>query len=277
MLIHSTADDLDPRKIAFSGQCFRWQVGDDGSILVPHAGRTLLLIPAGGDAWRLSCSGDEFESVWKPYFDWETDYSAIRARVTDDDPYLEKACAMGAGLRILRQDPWEVLVSFIISQSRSIPQIRRSVSFLCAMAAGEGETAEGCVLPFPSPEQVLSLGMAGLEKCRLGYRAGYVLSAAEKAASGQIAFADLGSCGLSGCLQALTALYGVGPKVAACTALFGFHYLDACPVDVWIRRVFEREYPDGFPFSRYAPWCGVYQQYIFEYERRLARDQGGPV
>ena len=276
LLIHCDADEIDPRKIAGSGQCFRWQTHEDGRIAVPHAGRVLTMTPADEDTYSLDCSPDEFESLWKPYFDWETDYAAIRARVTDEDPYLKKACAAGKGLRILRQDPWEVLISFIISQNRNIPQIRRSVRLMCAAAAGSGD-AEGCEAPFPGPEQIVSLGLDGLTRCRLGYRAGYVLAAARSVMSGELDLGALKTGGLDGCLVGLRSLYGVGPKVAACAALFGFHFLDACPVDVWIRRVFGREYPGGYPFSRYAPFNGVYQQYMFEYERFTARDQGGSL
>ena len=164
-------------------------------------------------------------------------------------------------------------MSFIISQNRNIPAIRRSVELLCRAAGeectdGRGET----FYAFPEPEAVLALTEAELDACRLGYRTKYVQAAALAAAEGSLDLAALGEAGQEEALAALTALYGVGTKVACCAALFGLHKLDAFPVDLWIRRVLEVEYPGGYPKEAYSPYNGVYQQYLFAYVRSRGKE-----
>ena len=265
------SDDFDLDKLAESGQCFRWRRAAEGGYRIVHRDRCLTIRQVGEDRWRLSCSEAEFERVWRAYFDLDTDYRAIRRAVREtEDPFLARACAFGAGIRILRQEPWETLVSFIISQNRSIPMIQRSVELLCAAAGDELRDDDGePYYTFPRPERLLSLPEEALAACRLGYRCGYVRAAAEAVAGGGLDLARLAAADAADAevMAALTGVRGVGVKVASCVALFGLHRLDAFPVDVWIRRVLDREYPRGWPLERYRPWNGVYQQYLFFYDR----------
>ena len=267
------SDDFDLDKLAESGQCFRWRRTTKGGYRIVHQDHCLTIWRIGAARYRLSCTEAELERIWRAYFDLDTNYRAIRLAVKDtEDPFLARACTYGAGIRILRQEPWETLVSFIISQNRSIPMIQRSIELLCTAAGEERRDSFGePYYTFPTPERLLALPDEVLAQCRLGYRCGYVRAAAEAVASGGLDLVRLAAedAADSDVMAALTGVYGVGVKVASCVALFGLHRLDAFPVDVWVRRVLVREYPQGWPMERYRPYNGVYQQYLFFYDRSL--------
>lgn len=246
-------DDFDLKKIAESGQCFRMNEDGNGGYVVQAQDKIMRIQP--------SASGEyELDSFWQDYFDLQTDYSAIRAMIPRDDPYLSAAAQAGKGIRILRQDPWETLITFIISQRKSIPAIKGCVEKLCAAA---GRKLPGGYHAFPTQRELASVTMDELKACGLGYRAKYIAAVAKNPPDLE-AMKPLDDEAL---LKALMELPGVGIKVASCTMLFGFHRLNLFPEDVWIRRVLEEHYPDGFPFEWYAPWCGVMQQYLFYYRR----------
>jgi len=267
--ILETEDDLSLERISESGQCFRWEKLDEDTYRVPHLSYCLIIKRVGEGRFRLSCDSGEYESIWRPYLDMDTDYRSIRSLVRkEEDAFLYDACEYGRGIRILRQDPWETLISFIISQNRNIPAIKRSVEMLCREAGNEKRDAEGRVyFTFPSPEGIISMKDEKLNECRLGYRCGYVRAAAEAVASGRIVLSELAGRSEEETVRVLTSLYGVGPKVASCMSLFGLHHVDAFPIDVWIRRILEREYPEGYPMEKYRPYNGIYQQYMFYYYR----------
>ena len=262
-------DDFDLEKIADSGQCFRWERMGPDSYRIPSGRRCLNIARIAEGRYILDCSEQEYFSLWHPYFDLDTSYSEIRSRIDpDEDPFLYRAAEAQKGVRILRQDPWEVTVSFIISQNRNIPAIRRSVELLC-QAAGEAlpDGSGGVFYSFPSPLSILELGESGLNRCALGYRAKYVWAAAMEAESGKLNFPALAAAAPEEALEQLMGLYGVGLKVASCIALYGLHHTNAFPVDTWIRRILQNEYPAGYPFERYSPYNGTYQQYMFAYYR----------
>lgn len=265
-------DDFDLNKIADSGQCFRWEKTDDHTYRIPHKGFCLYIRELGAGAFELDCPEEEFDAVWSDYFDLQECYSGIRARINpEEDPFLHKAAEYEKGIRILRQDPWEMLVTSIITQNRNIPAIQRSVSLL-SEACGEKQTdAKGLhYYTFPEPEAILSLTDSDLNACRLGYRCKYVRAAAEAVVAGDINLDAVRAMDEPEAVAALTKLYGVGTKVASCVTLFGMHHLDAFPIDVWIQRILAAEYPDGYPFEKYSPYNGIYQQYMFAYYRKKA-------
>ncbi|MBO5521668.1 MAG: DNA-3-methyladenine glycosylase 2 family protein, partial [Eubacterium sp.] len=158
-------------------------------------------------------------------------------------------------------------ISFIISQNKSIPAIKRSVELLCEVAESRREDAEGSYYLFPTPEEILALSDEALSACRLGYRCRYVKAAALDVAEGKLNLCLLKNETEESTIKALTAVCGVGVKVANCVSLFGLHHIDAFPVDVWIRRILENKYPSGYPKERYSPYNGIYQQYMFYYYR----------
>ena len=258
-------DDFDLEKIAGSGQCFRWERIGPQEYRIPFREECLRIRHTGGNSYELDCTGVEFEQIWKGYFDLEENYSVIRSRIDpDEDPYLFWAAEKGKGIRILRQDMWETLVSFIISQNRSIPVIRRSVELLCQKAGKRRQDRSGVEYTvFPGPTDTVLLSDEDLRDCRLGYRGLYVTAAAEYALNRTKEWDMLEKSTDAEVLAKLMEIRGVGIKVASCAALFALHRMDLFPVDTRIRQVMEKEYPLGFPMERYSPWCGVYQQYLY--------------
>ena len=133
-------DDFDLDRIAESGQCFRWQKDDSGTYRIIHKEHFLRIRPLEKNTFALSCSEEDYRNTWHDYFDFGEDYRSIRERVgKEDDPFLTDACEFGKGIRILRQDPWEMLISFIISQNKNIPAIKKSVELLCEAAGHQRE------------------------------------------------------------------------------------------------------------------------------------------
>ena len=186
------------------------------------------------------------------------------------DPFLYAAMRDQTGIRILKQDTWEMIITSIITQNRNIPAIQRSVALL-SYYGGERRNDRNNqeYYTFPSPDQLAAMDDHILSQCRLGYRQEYVRRAAMAVCSGTMDPEILRTLPDEACRERLTGLFGVGDKVAACIMLFGLHRLNAFPRDVWINRLLQEEYPEGFPYEKYAPYNGVYQQYLFAYYRKL--------
>ena len=270
-MIKKITDDLELGKIMDSGQCFRWYE-EDGSYRIMSGSRCLYMTELGDGDYELDCSEEEFDAYWYDYLDLEEDYAAIRARIDPaEDPFLYEACEHEKGIRMLRQDPWEMLISFIISQNRNIPAIRRSIELLSEACGDRRVDSRGRgYYAFPGPEAVASLSEEELTACKLGYRTGYVHLAAVAVNEGSFDVASLMDADEEHTIESLKSLMGVGDKVANCVSLFGLHHMNAFPRDVWVKRILADKYPDGYPFESYSPYNGVYQQYMFAYYRGLA-------
>ncbi|SMC47945.1 DNA-3-methyladenine glycosylase family protein [Papillibacter cinnamivorans] len=256
--------DFDPEKIFECGQCFRWRRQADGSFLgvaMEKAAR----VRREGDKILFSGGRAEFEAVWFPYFDLERDYGSVRWEISQD-PRMHAAAEYGAGIRILRQEPWEALCSFLFSQCNHIPRIRQIVETLCSTYGEPIEFENRIVYTFPKAERVAELSLGDLEVLRSGYRAPYILSAARAVTDGSLNFEALAGVSTEEARRALASLPGVGRKVADCVLLFGMGRTDAFPVDVWVRRAMERQ-GDRFDPSAFGENAGIAQQYIFFYER----------
>ena len=259
-------NSLDIKKIADSGQTFRMCPDKEKSLA---AGADIYRCIAsdrfcyagGGRVWYEG-SGDDpsGDAFWKRYFDLDTDYEAFMDSIDPEDVYLTEAADFGRGIRILRQDPWEMLITFIISQRRSIPSIKTCVEALCRKW---GRPVGDELFAFPAPEELASASLEELACCSLGYRTEYVYLAAQGVCSGDVDLDAMDKMSDQELFDALTSLRGVGPKVANCVSLFGFHRIGAFPIDVWIDRVLKEHYTSGFPFDRYNGYAGVMQQYMF--------------
>lgn len=268
-MVIEIADDFDLGRIAQSGQCFRFRGMNDGSYRVIQGQSCVYIAPLGNNRYCFECDEAEFRETWHDYFDLDESYEGIRSRIDPaEDPFLWEAAEQQKGIRILRQDAWEMLVSFIISQNRNIPAIQNSVELLSQAAGVQRVDARGCAYRgFPTPGAVASMGERELMACKLGYRWKYVRAAATTVLEGSVDLLALREAGEAETMRQLTSIHGVGVKVANCVSLFGLHHIDAFPVDIWIKRALEAEYPDGFPFDRYRPYNGVFQQYLFAYYR----------
>ncbi len=220
-------------------------------------------------------TADEYERIWKHYLALDVDYSDVRrdiaARFAEaaggKDEIMEKAMAYGDGIRILKQDPWEAVCSFIVSQNNNIPRIKKIIA---AMSKAYGEPiifGEKTYYAFPTAEALADAGEAAIFELRTGFRAKYIHDAAKKAASGELDYEAIIAADPQRAEELLCAIKGVGPKVAACAMLFGFGKTEAFPIDVWIKRVLTKYYPGGLDVTALGKYAGIAQQYLFYYER----------
>lgn len=259
-------DNFDLAQICQSGQCFRMSSKGDNVYRV-IAGDRYLKLEQQRNQCIFHCNQEEFESFWLDYFDLEGDYAAYIAKINPRDTYLTGAAAFGSGIRILRQDLWEMIVSFLISQQNHIARIRRCIVNLCMCYGEKKSSPQGeKYYSFPGPEVLAGLEEDALKECNLGYRSKYVVRAAKSVMEGQINLEDIRGMSYKRAREELLKLYGVGEKVADCICLFSLHHLQAFPVDTHIQQALQKHYKRGFPNQRYRGYQGVLQQYIFYYE-----------
>ena len=277
-MIINIEDDLDLKKIADSGQAFRIAEISDGEYRFVTGDQVLYIKPVklqknGAGSYEISCfdeSGEipakeAFEKVWKNYFDLGTSYKKIRSLVPEKDVFLSKSCENGIGLRILRQDPFEMLITFIISQRKAIPAIKESVRLICEKYGKAIDTGREAVYLFPSAKEMSKAKEEELKSCKLGYRVPYILDAVKKVNSGEVKLNSLYDASYEETFEKLKEIKGVGDKVSNCICLFAYALTEAAPVDTWISKVIEKEYDSVNPFPSYGKYAGIMQQYIFYY------------
>lgn len=274
-MIRISATDLSIRQISESGQCFRLNRLTGERYALVALGKYLEIEQTGAEL-SLSCTREEYDAVWRQYFDMDNDYGLYRNAVQEEDIYLSEAVAFGSGIRILRQDVWEMLISFIISQQNNIRRIRKCIETICERygervtwedidnADGIGRTVT--YRAFPDVQALAQVSEEELKACNLGYRSRYIVETANSVLSGEVDLEAVKKMGYRQARAELLKLSGVGVKVADCICLFGLHHMDAFPVDTHIRKVMEAHYPLGFPYDRYGGYSGVMQQYIFYYD-----------
>ncbi len=256
--------DFDLKKIFECGQCFRWDLDTSGRYKGVAGGYPALLYTQKNVL--IIESPNTSYSFWYNYFDLALDYQKIRESIAIDD-YIRAASDYGTGIRILRQDKWETLCSFILSQCNNIPRIKQLIESLCRLLGDPVEFNGETFYSFPSAEAIASVTMDELSSVRAGYRIPYIWNAAQAVAAGDI---DLDALSLKDpdiALRELKTLSGVGNKVANCVILFGLHMLSAFPIDVWIKKVLNEHYEKGFSASVFGPYAGIAQQYMFYYAR----------
>lgn len=283
-MIKKTIPHFSLDQICRSGQCFRMsrlsschedsnsctepalkQSQADGRFLVLAGSRRIEISQQGEDC-IFYCENEEFEDFWKDYFHLDGDYGAYIRQILPEDSYLSQAARHGFGIRILHQDLWETIVSFLISQQNNITRIRRCIENICRHYGETMYTDFGISYQaFPRPEALAGLDEDSLMACNLGYRSKYVVRAARNIAEGTTDLSRLRRLPCQEARQELLKLYGVGEKVADCICLFALRHFEAFPVDTHIRQALQGHYPDGFP-SCYHKIQGVLQQYIFYYE-----------
>lgn len=245
------------------GQAFRWKKDDNGcwSAVVKHTKGEIF--QKDGMTVFKNTDRETFERIWLPYFDLNRDYEKILAGF--DDRYLKEACTAYPGIRILRQDSWEALCSFIISQNNNIPRIKGIIDRFCRVF---GERIGEDDYSFPKFEKIAALTENDLSPLRAGFRSKYILDAAKKLAQGEISLDSVEKMPIEQAREELMKIKGVGKKVAECTLLYGFGRVDAFPVDVWVKRIMEELYPDGLPECT-KDVEGIAQQYLFHWRRKL--------
>lgn len=266
------------------GQCFRWERVTESKyseeyVGVAH-GRLLSVASDGDELIIFNCTAEDYENIFGYYFAAEEDYDKIDAEILAScgNPALAEAQKCGRGIRILHQDAWESLCSFIISQNNNIPRIKKIIDSL-SRALGEridsslmtehgGGDREYC--SFPSAQALLSAGEDFIFSLKTGFRAKYIIDAADKWCDGTVDEAAVREIeALDEALGYLCRIKGVGLKVASCALLFGFGRYDPFPVDVWMKRVLSKYFDADFDPASLGRYAGVAQQYLFDYERSL--------
>ncbi len=304
-IVFKDIKDFNLDHIFLCGQCFRWEPVDITNAenqagiyeadwekpLSPGyiynskqrylgiAGRYFALMEYEPYESTLTITGNGDEGFWRNYLDLDRDYGDIKTRLIREDSTIEKAIDFGSGIRILNQDPWETIVSFIISQNNHIPRIKGCINNLALHFGDEiegteivGDAVGGDFRAFsvPSPEVMGKLTVEDLAPIRLGYRAKYLVESAKQVCER----------GLPGTYEELLSLTGVGPKVANCIALFGLGERQSFPIDVWVKRVMNHVYglPEDdlkgiaeFAGKKFGDLGGYAQQYLFYYMRELDR------
>ena len=258
-------DDFNLEKIRLSGQAFRIkkEIDDEASPTYTFYknGETLKIQGVKTSLFKISCTKETFTKEWSDYFDLSRSYKKIRKENYGKSPFLDKALDFGSGLRILKQDPWETIVTFIISQRKSMPAITTSVERLCCKF-GTFNKNNG-FYEFPTPQQLAKATLQEIRECGVGYRAPYIQDAASCALSSKL---DLQKCETlddESLYNSLTQIKGVGKKVANCIMLFAFARTSCAPIDVWIERVINDEFDGIDPFPEFGNDAGIIQQYIF--------------
>ncbi len=243
------------------GQAFRWNKRENGTWYGIAYGKYIELTYENDDIVIIGSSKSDFENIWQGYFDLERDYGQIIKEVSQN-PTVAKAAEYSGGIRLLNQEPWEALCSFIISQNNNIPRIKGIVERLCE---NFGTKIDGGYT-FPSAEKIAKLTLDDLSVIRSGFRAKYILDAAIKVASGEINLQKLKTTDYDTARNILMTIKGVGPKVADCVLLYGLEHKNAFPRDVWINRALDLMFDGNIPDS-VGKYGGIVQQYIFHYIR----------
>ncbi len=255
-------DNFDLPSTLDCGQAFRWSCDDEGVWSGIAFGKYLRIEKKeNGDIILYNTDSESFNAIWKDYFDFERDYNLIINSISKNK-ILKDAAEFGKGIRVLNQEPWETLCSFIISQNNNIKRIKGIIKTLCD---NFGKKIDGGYT-FPSADRLAKLSVDDLAVLRAGFRAKYILDAALKVNSGEIDLTALSSMPVDSAREILMKIKGVGPKVADCALLFSHKHINAFPKDVWIKRAMAVLFNGELP-KEAIPYAGIVQQYIFFYAR----------
>lgn len=272
--------DFDLAQTLECGQCFHFVKLDEEYYVLAAKGHVLHVSQEDDTVTFYDTEEDEYVNVWKDYFDMDRDYSAIKNKLLEKDDKLKDAIESMWGVRILNQDFFETLISFIISQNKQIPHIKKIVADISAKFGTYKGTYGGTdMYTFPTLEQLVNASEEDFKELKTGFRAPYIMDAIRRNMAGQFDKNELKSMDYDSCIKELMAIKGVGEKVANCVCLFGLGKKEAFPVDVWIKRIMETMYFDGvdtpkdkiaaFAKEQFGELGGFAQQYLFYYGKSI--------
>ena len=279
VIVEGISEDFEPKHVFECGQCFRWIKQEDGSYTGVVQGRVINVKKENDLIIFDNTNKEEFENLWFDYFDLGRDYGEIKDKLRVMDEYLEKATEFGKGIRLLQQDGWEMLISFIISANNRIPMIQRAINNLSERyGTFIGEYRGKKYYAFPTPKQLSEVLVEDIRACQTGFRDKYIKGAVDYVNENNEDVLSYRKLDTSECIKELVKFNGVGPKVADCIALFGMQKYDTFPVDVWVKRVMEEFYVEDnlslpkirkFALDKFGDLAGFAQQYLFYYAREL--------
>jgi N-glycosylase/DNA lyase len=273
-IIITEQDSFKIDEILECGQCFRFEKIDENKYEIVAHNKILNIVQQEGQIELFPMDISEFENTWINYFDLKTNYEEIKSFLSENDPVLKEAIKFASGIRILNQDSWECLVSFIISQNNRIPMIKKIIWNICEKY---GEKI-GDKYTFPSPNALIDIGIDELMLCKTGFRAKYIIDSVYKITNKVINIEDFINTPTKTLREELMTIKGVGPKVADCVLLFGCSRKEVFPIDVWVKRVMQHYYFEGNTVSikdihdyaeqNWGDKAGYAQQYLFHYARQ---------
>ena len=279
IILEGISENFEPKHVFECGQCFRWLREDDGSYTGVVHGKVINVKKENDLIIFDNTNKEDFENIWFDYFDLGRNYGEIKNQLKVMDEYLEKATEFGQGIRILQQDGWEMLISFIISANNRIPMIQRAINNLSERYGKFiGEYRGKKYYAFPTPEELSTVSVEDIRACQTGFRDKYIKSVVDYVNENNEDVLSYRKLDTSECIKELVKFNGVGPKVADCIALFGMQKYDTFPVDVWVKRVMEEFYVEDnlslpkirkFALDKFGDLAGFAQQYLFYYAREL--------
>ncbi len=288
-IIIKEVSNFNIKQILECGQCFRWEKISDYNYIVVAKRQVIEIVQKDNDVYIYNTDLKSFNEIWREYFDLDTEYSTIKAKLSEDD-LLKRSVEFGYGIRILNQDPFEILISFIISARNSIPSIMKTIKKISEKWGDKLEYKGKVYYAFPTEEQLKDATLEDIKETGASFRSKYIIDtiknvnlATEAKEKGMLT-AELQQYDLKyiksletdECHKALQNFMGVGAKVADCIMLFSMSKHSAFPVDVWIKRAMIHFYvaPDVslnkirvFGRDKFGELAGLAQQYLFYYAR----------
>lgn len=280
--------DFDPVHILECGQCFRWLRQKDSSYIGVVGEKAVRLQYEDESLIIYNSTAEDFANLWYVYFDLGRDYGAVK-EILKKDEIMEEAIKFGFGIRILKQNIWEMLISFIISANNMIPRIMKTVEAISKDYGKKIYLDSKEYYTFPDADILKGIGIEELEGCsKAGFRCKYIAKTSKDVADGLIKLSELEGLTTDEARKSLMRLSGVGPKVSDCVLLYSGTKHDAFPTDVWVKRVMEELYfkreasfkeIQDFAASYFGELAGFAQQYLFYYAREnkigaAAKEQG---
>lgn len=257
------------------GQCFRFEKIENLKYKIVAYGKVLYITQTEDSVEFTPCNKEEFENIWYDYFDLDIDYNNIIEEISKNDPIMKSATEYADGIRLLNQEPYECLLSFIISQNNNIPRIKKIIK---AMAETYGKSL-GDEYAFPRLEEIENATVEDLMELRMGFRAKYIFDCISKLKNGEVDLSKADTLNTDDLRKELISIKGVGQKVADCVLLFSLKRRETFPTDVWIKRVMEHLYFNdeekdikeihAYAQEKWGKYCGYAQQYLFYYARSL--------
>lgn len=261
------------RDIFECGQCFRWNETDENTYIGIAFGKVIEVKLIEKDLYIYNATKEEVENIWIDYFDLTRDYGIIKEELSKD-PLLAEAIEFGEGIRLLKQDPFELIISFIISANNRIPMIKRAIDRISQRWGEKIEYKGNIYYTFPTIDRLRSATEEELKDCGVGFRGKYIKATVETLDDNMID--EMLNSNDDQCHKLLQKLSGIGPKVADCIMLFSMEKYSAFPVDVWVKRAMQHFYlaPDvslpkirEFARDKFGKYAGFAQQYLFYYAR----------
>ncbi|HHX59391.1 MAG TPA: DNA-3-methyladenine glycosylase 2 family protein [Epulopiscium sp.] len=278
--------NFDLKQTLECGQVFRYEKVSENSYTVIANNKRIRLTqkPESTTLMIHNSTISEYEEIWKDYLDIETDYEHIISQISKDDPHMQEAIAYGQGIRVLNQDTWEMLISFIVSQNKAIPHIQQCIQNLCEAFGEKVTDKDGEIYyAFPTAEELSKATEEELRECKVGFRAPYIMDACQKVKDNTVVLEALPAMSTQQAKETLMKIKGVGEKVAHCVLLFGLNKTDTFPTDVWIKRIMQEIYFDNnetknqdiieLADQKYGDYAGYAQQYLFYYGRQTELDK----